>query len=129
MRALTRTKNERVASMRKLWMAVALCLVFMSIGQRSTATPSASFSRIEILGSLVSVLITWLSPPCTTNEYQPTRGLPNGILPIHLICTLLFLLIVFATTFKMLWNIQQLLMESTPREIDVVSLERGLLEM
>ncbi|PON97201.1 Cation efflux protein [Trema orientale] len=45
------------------------------------------------------------------------------------ICTLIFSVIVVATTIKMLCNMIELLMESTPREIDATKLEGGLLEM
>lgn len=48
---------------------------------------------------------------------------------IDLICTLIFSVIVLATTIRMLRNILEVLMESTPREIDATRLERGLCEM
>jgi Co/Zn/Cd efflux system component len=48
---------------------------------------------------------------------------------IDLICTLIFFVIVLFTTIRMLQNILELLMESTPREIDATRLERGLCEM
>ncbi|GER26245.1 zinc transporter [Striga asiatica] len=48
---------------------------------------------------------------------------------IDLICTLVFSAIVLATTIRMLRNILEVLMESTPREIDATMLERGLCEM
>lgn len=48
---------------------------------------------------------------------------------IDLICTLLFSLIVLFTTIKMLRDILDVLMESTPREIDATKLEQGLCEM
>ncbi|XP_022892979.1 metal tolerance protein 1-like isoform X1 [Olea europaea var. sylvestris] len=48
---------------------------------------------------------------------------------IDLICTLIFSVIVLGTTIKMLRNILEVLMESTPREIDATRLERGLCEM
>lgn len=48
---------------------------------------------------------------------------------IDLICTLIFSAIVLGTTIKMLRNILEVLMESTPREIDATQLERGLCEM
>ncbi|KAG9444469.1 hypothetical protein H6P81_015809 [Aristolochia fimbriata] len=48
---------------------------------------------------------------------------------IDLICTLIFSLIVLGTTIKMLRNILEVLMESTPREIDASRLEKGLCEM
>ncbi|XP_062091281.1 metal tolerance protein 1-like isoform X2 [Humulus lupulus] len=48
---------------------------------------------------------------------------------VDLICTLIFSVIVLGTTIRMLRNILEVLMESTPREIDATKLERGLLEM
>ncbi|XP_061340891.1 metal tolerance protein 1-like [Gastrolobium bilobum] len=48
---------------------------------------------------------------------------------VDLICTLIFSVIVLGTTINMLRNILEVLMESTPREIDAAKLERGLLEM
>ncbi|KAL9671139.1 hypothetical protein QQ045_008705 [Rhodiola kirilowii] len=48
---------------------------------------------------------------------------------VDLICTLLFSIIVLATTIRMLCNILEVLMESTPREIDATRLEKELCEM
>ncbi|KAL0409180.1 UNVERIFIED_CONTAM: Metal tolerance protein A2 [Sesamum radiatum] len=48
---------------------------------------------------------------------------------IDLICTLIFSVIVLGTTIRMLRNILEVLMESTPREIDATMLEKGLCEM
>nr|BAJ97879.1 predicted protein [Hordeum vulgare subsp. vulgare] len=48
---------------------------------------------------------------------------------IDLICTLIFSVIVLFTTIKMIRNILEVLMESTPREIDATRLETGLREM
>lgn len=48
---------------------------------------------------------------------------------IDLICTLIFSAIVLGTTIRMLRNILEVLMESTPREIDATRLENGLCEM
>jgi zinc transporter 2 len=48
---------------------------------------------------------------------------------VDLMCTLVFSVIVLYTTIKMLRNILEVLMESTPREIDATKLEKGLLEM
>lgn len=48
---------------------------------------------------------------------------------IDLICTLIFSLIVLGTTIRMLRSILEVLMESTPREIDATRLENGLCEM
>lgn len=48
---------------------------------------------------------------------------------IDLICTLVFSVIVLGTTIKMLRSILEVLMESTPREIDARQLEKGLMEI
>ncbi|XP_077245057.1 zinc transporter [Tasmannia lanceolata] len=48
---------------------------------------------------------------------------------IDLICTLIFSVIVLGTTIRMLRNILEVLMESTPREIDATRLEKGLCEV
>ncbi|XP_031496203.1 metal tolerance protein A1-like [Nymphaea colorata] len=48
---------------------------------------------------------------------------------IDLICTLFFSVIVLGTTIRLLRNILEVLMESTPREIDARRLEQGLCEM
>ncbi|CAN8229970.1 unnamed protein product [Cochlearia groenlandica] len=48
---------------------------------------------------------------------------------IDLICTLVFSLIVVWTTIGMLKNILEVLMESTPREIDGKELEKGVCDM
>ncbi|EPS72195.1 hypothetical protein M569_02562, partial [Genlisea aurea] len=48
---------------------------------------------------------------------------------VDLVCTLVFSVIVLATTIRMLRNILEVLMESTPREIDATRLEKGLCEM
>ncbi|XP_015572424.2 metal tolerance protein 1 isoform X1 [Ricinus communis] len=48
---------------------------------------------------------------------------------VDLICTLSFSVVVLGTTIRMLRNILEVLMESTPREIDATKLEKGLLEM
>ncbi|KAL1206276.1 Metal tolerance protein A1 [Cardamine amara subsp. amara] len=48
---------------------------------------------------------------------------------IDLICTLVFSVIVLGTTIKILRSILEVLMESTPREIDARQLRKGLMEM
>jgi zinc transporter 2 len=45
---------------------------------------------------------------------------------IDLVCTLMFSLLVLATTIQMLRDIVEILMESTPREIDAAAVESGL---
>ncbi|KAG0477034.1 hypothetical protein HPP92_013437 [Vanilla planifolia] len=48
---------------------------------------------------------------------------------IDLICTLVFSVVVLVTTIKMLRSILEVLMESTPREIDATRLEKGLCDL
>nr|WAW78479.1 metal tolerance protein 1 [Hemerocallis fulva] len=48
---------------------------------------------------------------------------------IDLICTLVFSVIVLVTTINMLRNILEVLVESTPREIDATRIEKGLCEI
>ncbi|KAH7656779.1 Cation efflux protein [Dioscorea alata] len=69
---------------------------------------------IQSIGVMIGGAIIW---------YKPEWKI------IDLICTLLFSLIVLFTTIKMLRDILDVLMESTPREIDATKLEQGLCEM
>ncbi|GAV74278.1 Cation_efflux domain-containing protein [Cephalotus follicularis] len=69
---------------------------------------------IQSIGVMIGGAIIW---------YKPEWKI------VDLICTLLFSVIVLGTTIKMLRNILEVLMESTPREIDATKLETGLLEM
>ncbi|CAI9759307.1 unnamed protein product [Fraxinus pennsylvanica] len=69
---------------------------------------------IQSIGVMIGGAIIW---------YKPQWKI------IDLICTLIFSVIVLVTTIKMLRNILEVLMESTPREIDATRLERGLCEM
>ncbi|KAH0454503.1 hypothetical protein IEQ34_016427 [Dendrobium chrysotoxum] len=69
---------------------------------------------IQSVGVMVGGAIIW---------YKPEWKI------IDLICTLIFSVIVLATTIKMLRNILEVLMESTPREIDATRLERGLCDL
>ncbi|XP_061359236.1 metal tolerance protein 1-like isoform X2 [Gastrolobium bilobum] len=69
---------------------------------------------IQSVGVMVGGAIIW---------YKPDWQL------VDLICTLIFSVIVLGTTINMLRNILEVLMESTPREIDAAKLERGLLDM
>lgn len=69
---------------------------------------------IQSVGVMVGGAIIW---------YQPKWKI------IDLICTLIFSVIVLGTTIRMLRNIVEVLMESTPREIDATKLEKGLCEM
>ncbi|KAJ4807565.1 zinc transporter [Rhynchospora pubera] len=48
---------------------------------------------------------------------------------VDLVCTLIFSVIVLITTIKMLRDILEVLMESTPREIDATKLEEGLCQL
>lgn len=69
---------------------------------------------IQSIGVMIGGAIIW---------YKPEWKI------VDLICTLIFSVIVLGTTIKMLRSILEVLMESTPREIDATKLERGLLEM
>ncbi|KAK4268942.1 hypothetical protein QN277_022166 [Acacia crassicarpa] len=69
---------------------------------------------IQSVGVMIGGAIIWYKP-----EWQI----------VDLICTLIFSVVVLFTTINMLRNILEVLMESTPREIDATKLERGLLDM
>lgn len=69
---------------------------------------------IQSVGVMIGGAIIW---------YKPEWKI------IDLICTLIFSVVVLLTTVKMLRNILEVLMESTPREIDATKLEKGLCEM
>lgn len=69
---------------------------------------------IQSIGVMIGGAVIW---------YKPEWKI------IDVICTLIFSVIVLGTTIKMIRNILDVLMESTPREIDATKLEKGLLEM
>ncbi|XP_073315953.1 metal tolerance protein A2-like isoform X2 [Primulina huaijiensis] len=69
---------------------------------------------IQSIGVMIGGAIIW---------YKPEWKI------IDLICTLIFSIIVLGTTIRMLRNILEVLMESTPREIDATRLEKGLCDM
>ncbi|XP_023770551.1 metal tolerance protein 1-like [Lactuca sativa] len=69
---------------------------------------------IQSIGVMIGAGVIW---------YKPSLKV------IDPICTLLFSVIVLYTTINMLRDILEVLMESTPREIDATSLERGLCEI
>lgn len=69
---------------------------------------------IQSVGVMIGGAIIW---------YKPEWKI------IDLICTLVFSIIVLGTTIGMIRNILEVLMESTPREIDATRLEKGLCEM
>lgn len=69
---------------------------------------------IQSVGVMIGGAIIWYMP-----EWKV----------IDLICTLIFSVVVLGTTIRMLRNIMEVLMESTPREIDATRLEKGLCEM
>ncbi|XP_010907407.1 metal tolerance protein 1 [Elaeis guineensis] len=69
---------------------------------------------IQSIGVMIGGAIIW---------YKPAWKV------IDLVCTLVFSVIVLITTIKMLRNILEVLMESTPREIDATRLEKGLCEL
>eukprot|EP01018_Ginkgo_biloba_P034435 Gb_06879 [translate_table: standard] len=66
---------------------------------------------IQSIGVMIVGAVIWVKP-----EWRV----------IDLICTLFFSVVVLGTTIKMLRNILEVLMESTPREIDATRLEEGL---
>eukprot|EP01018_Ginkgo_biloba_P012197 Gb_36650 [translate_table: standard] len=66
---------------------------------------------IQSIGVMIGGAVIWLKP-----EWRI----------IDLICTLFFSVLVLGTTIKMLRSILEVLMESTPREIDATRLEEGL---
>ncbi|MBA0805273.1 hypothetical protein Gohar_004799, partial [Gossypium harknessii] len=69
---------------------------------------------IQSIGVMIGGAIIW---------YKPEWKI------VDLICTLIFSVVVLGTTIKMFRSILEVLMESTPREIDATKLETGLLEM
>ncbi|MBA0879037.1 hypothetical protein Goshw_004738 [Gossypium schwendimanii] len=69
---------------------------------------------IQSIGVMIGGAIIWYNPKWKI---------------VDLICTLIFSVVVLGTTIKMLRSILEVLMESTPREIDATKLETGLLEM
>ncbi|CAH8326252.1 unnamed protein product [Eruca vesicaria subsp. sativa] len=69
---------------------------------------------IQSVGVMIGGAVIWYNP-----EWKI----------VDLICTLVFSVIVLGTTINMIRSILEVLMESTPREIDATKLEKGLLEM
>ncbi|XP_031499667.1 metal tolerance protein 1-like [Nymphaea colorata] len=69
---------------------------------------------IQSVGVMIGGAIIWFKPELRI---------------VDLICTLFFSLVVLATTIRMLMSILEVLMESTPREVDAGRLERGILDM
>ncbi|GAB4861526.1 Metal tolerance protein 1 [Ancistrocladus abbreviatus] len=69
---------------------------------------------IQSIGVMIGGAIIWIKPKWKI---------------VDLICTLIFSVIILCTTIKMLREILDVLMESTPREIDATKLQNGLLEM
>ncbi|ESQ39324.1 hypothetical protein EUTSA_v10001478mg [Eutrema salsugineum] len=69
---------------------------------------------IQSVGVMIGGAIIWYNPKWKI---------------VDLICTLIFSVIVLGTTINMIRSILEVLMESTPREIDATKLEKGLLEM
>nr|XP_043640236.1 metal tolerance protein 1-like [Erigeron canadensis]XP_043640237.1 metal tolerance protein 1-like [Erigeron canadensis] len=69
---------------------------------------------IQSIGVMIGAAVIWYNP---------------NLKIIDPICTLLFSIIVLYTTINMVRDILEVLMESTPREIDATSLERGLCEI
>ncbi|KAK1408969.1 hypothetical protein QVD17_41166 [Tagetes erecta] len=69
---------------------------------------------IQSIGVMIGAAVIWYNPKLKI---------------IDPICTLLFSIIVLYTTINMLRDILEVLMESTPREIDATRLESGLCEI
>lgn len=69
---------------------------------------------IQSVGVMIGGAIIW---------YKPEWKI------LDLVCTLIFSVIVLITTIKMLRDILEVLMESTPREIDATKLEEGLCQL
>ncbi|KAG0584824.1 hypothetical protein KC19_3G237300 [Ceratodon purpureus] len=69
---------------------------------------------VQSIGVMIAGAVIWLKP----NLYI-----------IDPICTIVFSLMVLATTYNMMRDIVGILMESTPREIDASALEAGLLKL
>lgn len=69
---------------------------------------------IQSIGVMVAGAIIWYKP-----EWRV----------VDLLCTLLFSVVVLATTIRMLRDIVEVLMESTPREIDATKLEKGIMDI
>ncbi|XP_059287863.1 metal tolerance protein 1 [Lycium ferocissimum] len=69
---------------------------------------------IQSIGVMIGGAIIW---------YKPEWKI------IDLICTLIFSVVVLGTTIRMIRSILEVLMESTPREIDATRLESGLCAM
>ncbi|EOA27251.1 hypothetical protein CARUB_v10023370mg [Capsella rubella] len=69
---------------------------------------------IQSVGVMIGGAIIWYNPKLKI---------------VDLICTLVFSVIVLGTTINMIRSILEVLMESTPREIDATKLEKGLLEI
>ena len=69
---------------------------------------------VQSIGVMIAGAIVWFKP----NLYI-----------VDPICTIIFSLIVLATTYNMIRDIVSILMESTPREIDASALEAGLLKL
>ena len=69
---------------------------------------------VQSIGVMVAGAIIWIKP---------------NLHIVDPICTILFSVMVLATTYNMIREIVGILMESTPREIDASALEVGLLKL
>jgi zinc transporter 2 len=67
---------------------------------------------IQSIGVMISGCVIW---------YKPNLKILDPI------CTILFSILVLATTIQILRDVIEVLMESTPREIDATTLQNGLL--
>lgn len=69
---------------------------------------------IQSIGVMVGGAIIW---------YKPEWRI------VDLLCTFFFSVIVLGTTIKLIRDILEVLMESTPREVDAGALQRGLMDI
>lgn len=69
---------------------------------------------VQSIGVMIGGAVIWVKPDWKV---------------VDLICTLFFSVIVLGTTVKILRDIMEVLMESTPREVDAKKLEKGLCEI
>ncbi|KAG6556983.1 hypothetical protein Mapa_001399 [Marchantia paleacea] len=66
---------------------------------------------IQSIGVLITGIVIWIKP-----EWQL----------IDLLCSCLFSIVVMSTTFRMVKDVLSILMESTPRDVDLDALRSGL---
>jgi zinc transporter 2 len=84
-----------------------------------------SHDNINVRGAYLHALGDWIQSVGVMIAGALIWYNPNWQI-IDLVCTHLFSLLVLATTIQMLRNIVEILMETTPREIDAAAVESGL---